>query len=174
MDSEQLVGSDLILLLLAAPTRWEEATNRINGITRLEKLLFIASNECDLDNVEDAFEFTPYHYGPYSRAVYEAVEILEEAGLIRESRPFVASGLDRAEELFSDMTNEIEFERQFILTPDGEAIANYLAKWHRGVSAQLSEIKDRHAGVALQSLIRYVYTRYPTYAIKSRIRDEIL
>ena len=45
MDTDELIASDLILLLLAAPTRWPQAQNRINGITRLEKLLFLIDQE---------------------------------------------------------------------------------------------------------------------------------
>ena len=127
MDTEELIAPDLILLLMAAPTRWQEARNRINGITRLEKLLFLIDKECTHANIERPFEYIAYHYGPYSKEVYEAVELLEEAGLIEEQRVFTDSDLDRAEELlYSDMTTEISYERQFILTDDGRAVADYL------------------------------------------------
>ncbi len=45
MTDYGLIGPDLVLLLLAAPGRGDAATNRVNGITRLEKLLFLADKE---------------------------------------------------------------------------------------------------------------------------------
>ena len=42
---EPLEDADLVLLLIAAPTAEEDARNRINGILRLEKLVFLATKE---------------------------------------------------------------------------------------------------------------------------------
>ena len=166
----------MVLLLLATPTRWEEATNRINGITRLEKLLFLVDKECNYgDALDEPFVFVPYHYGPYSKEVYEAVELLEEAGLIIEQRGFTDSELDRAEELFySGVATEISYERQFILTDDGRSVASYLFRNHPQLEAEISRIKDTYAGLSLQTLIYHVYTEYPDYAAKSVIRDKIV
>ena len=176
MENEKLIAPDLVLLLLATPTRWEDATNRINGITRLEKLLFLVDKECNYGEVlEQSFAFVPYHYGPYSKEVYEAVELLEEAGLIREQRGFTDSELDRAEELFySGMATEISYERQFILTEDGRTVANFLFRGHPQLESEIKRIKDTYAGLPLQALIYHVYTEYPDYAAKSIIRDQIV
>ena len=176
MDTEELIGPDIILLLLAAPTRWKQAENRINGITRLEKLLFLVDKECKSElNVAEPFSFVPYHYGPYSKEVYEAVELLEEAGLLEEWREFTDSELDRAEELlYSDMTTEISYERQFFLTADGESVANYLANRHPQLQKKIGCLKDQYAGLTLQNLIFHVYSNYPDYAERSVIRDKVV
>ena len=174
MDTEELIAPDLILLLLAAPTRW--AQDRINGITRLEKLLFLIDKECKHDvAIAGSFEFVAYHYGPYSREVYEAVELLEEAELIQESRAFTDSDLDRAEELlYSDMTTEISYERQFLLTRKGKIVADYLAESHPQLQEQIERLKDQYAGLTLQNLIFHVYSLYPDYTERSVIRDKIM
>ena len=176
MDAEELIAPDLILLLLAAPTRWHQAEDRINGITRLEKLLFLVDQECGHQGlIEKSFRFIPYHYGPYSKEIYEAVELLEEAGLVSEHRVFTDSELDRAEELlYSDMTTEISYERQFKLTEDGKDVAEYLSNGHPNLQAEISEIKDRYVGLTLQNLIFHVYNQYPEYAESSVIRDRVL
>ena len=176
MENEPLIAPDLVLLLLATSTRWEQATNRINGITRLEKLLFLVDKECNYgDALDKTFDFVPYHYGPYSKEVYEAVELLEEAGLIEEQRNFTDSELDRAEELlYSGMATEISYERQFILTDDGKSIARYLFRNRPQLEAEIRRIKDTYAGLPLQTLIYYVYTKYPDYAVRSVIRDKIV
>lgn len=176
MDTERLIGSDLILLLLVAPTRHAQAVNRINGITRLEKLLFLIEQECDYESyVDERFNFIAYNYGPYSKEVYEAVDILKQAGLVEEERKITDSVLDNAEELLcSDTTTEISYERQFILTDNGEAVAKYLANHHSKLQKKMSEIKNEYAGLTLQDLIFQVYTQYPDYAEKSHIREKIL
>ncbi|MCQ3813017.1 MAG: hypothetical protein KTU85_01155 [Acidimicrobiia bacterium] len=176
MDTEELIGPDLILLLLAAPSRWSKAVDRINGITRLEKLLFLIGKECEHNTaIREPFGFIAYHYGPYSREVYEAVELLEEAELVREDRAFTDSDLDRAEELlYSDMTTEISYERQFLLTEKGKIIAEYLAKSHPLVQEEIKRIKDQYAGLTLQNLIFHVYSQYPDYSEQSIIRNKIM
>ena len=160
MKDEPLIAPDLVLLLLAASTRWKRATNRINGITRLEKLLFLVDKEVHYRQaLDESFDFVPYHYGPYSKEVYEAVELLEEAGLIVEQRAFTDSDLDRAEELlYSDMATEISYERQFILTENGKRVASYLFRNRPQLESDLRRIKDTYAGLSLQALIYHVYT----------------
>ena len=176
METDELIGPDLVLLLLAAPTKWKDARDRINGITRLEKLLFLVEKECLFETaIQESFEFIPYHYGPYSQAIYEAVELLEEAGLVREWRKSTDSDLDTAEELFfSDTTPERAYERQFVLSEDGESVAEYLAQRNPGLIKRLGELKDKYCGLTLHELIFYVYSVYPKSTERSRIRDDVL
>lgn len=176
METEDLIASDLILLLLVAPSRWPKAKNRINGITRLEKLLFLIDKECKHKSViAEAFEFVPYHYGPYSREVYEAVELLEEADLLAEDRKLTESTLDCAEELlYADVSTELSHERQFLLTENGRHVAEFIAKNYPKLYKQIRQIKDRYAGLELRDLIYYVYTTYPDYTEQSVIRDEVI
>lgn len=176
MESEDLIAPDLVLLLLNAPTRWPEADGRINGITRLEKLLFLMDREIGSTiRLQQPFEFEAYHYGPYSREVYEAVELLEEAGLLEEERSLTDSDLDRAEELsYSDMATEISYERRFRLTDQGRLVASYLGNAHESISDEISALKDRYSGLSLQNLIYHVYTEYPDYTTKSVIREKVM
>lgn len=170
-----LYGPDMVLLLLAAPTQVDQADGRINGITRLEKLLFLADQEEEAQaGVQDPFKFEAYHYGPYSKAVYEAVELLEQAGLLKEERALGGEPFDEMEELETDVTDESPVERRFILTAEGQAVANLLASRHGDTSKALGRIKDRYAKMPLRQLIRYVYTRYPAFAEKSRIRSQVI
>lgn len=174
-SSEPLIAADLILLLLQAETDAPAARNQIHGVTRLEKLLFLAEQEEDISKqVEDGFVFKPYDYGPYSKEIYEAVELLEEANLLREERVFEGRSLDEMEEAVATNSEPEGVERRFFLTDEGTAVAQLLAKEHRKVSSALSSIKNRYAGMSLRSLIRYVYGRYPQFAEASKIRDEVL
>jgi hypothetical protein len=172
---EPLIGPDLVLLLLAAPTTVASAEDRINGITRLEKLLFLAEEEAHLSSeVEDPFSFVPYALGPYSKAIYEAVDLLEEAQLVNEYRALDGMALDGMEEAATGSGDQEGIERRFVLTADGKAVAGLLAAQHPEVVGSLSSIKNRYAGMPLRQLIRYVYLAHPEYAVASRIREEVL
>jgi uncharacterized protein YwgA len=169
-----LISTDLVLLLLKAHGSRPGTEGQINGITRLEKLLFLATQEEAIDEaVEDPFEFKPYHYGPYSKAIYEAVELLEELGLLVDDRYLDEERLDEAEELALAVADEQGVERRFTLTPEGQKVADLLATRRPEVLEKLSAIKTRYGNLSLRRLIRYVYSKYPTYAEQSVIRESM-
>lgn len=172
--AQQLIGPDLILMLLFASGKAREQKNRLDGITRLEKLLFLVDQETSaLQGVEDRFEFKPYDFGPYSKAVYEAVEVLEQAGLVQEERAYQGQSIDSQEEAEVMALDDREgLERRFWLTDNGTAVADLLSSTHPDVVRQLSEIKSSYGNMSLRQLIRYVYTKYPKWAEASKIRAQ--
>lgn len=172
---DDLYGPDLVLLLLAAPTRVGDAVDQIRGITRLEKLLFLADKEAQVqEHILERLRFVPYHYGPYSREVYQAVELLEEAGLLLDLRGYNPDTVDDMEELTVGITEEEAVERCFFLTDDGRDVARLLGARHPQLFHAMGALKDNYAGMSLRELIRYVYHKYPTYAERSKIRDQVL
>ncbi len=174
LHDEDIRASDLVLLLLAAHGKGDSAQDRLNGITRLEKLLFLAEQETDLSKKADnRFEFKAYDYGPYSKGVYEAVDLLEEAGLLTEERAYAGQPLDEMEEWTAVVEQREGVERRFTLTDRGKAIAAYLAQKHPDVAHALAEIKAKYGAMPLRSLIRYVYSTYPPFAAASKIRDQL-
>ena len=54
----------------------------LNGVTRLEKLLFLLQNETSFEGVADFYKFKAYNFGPFSKEVYESVDFLEGCGFI--------------------------------------------------------------------------------------------
>jgi uncharacterized protein YwgA len=175
-EAARLHAPDLILMLLAAQAGTRSVQQRLDGITRLEKLLFLADQETTVrSEVADPFVFEPYDFGPYSKAVYEAVDLLEQAGLVQEDRAYQGQALDSAEEAQAIAPEEREgIERRFWLTEDGIAVAQLLSRVHPKVASQLAQIKGQYGDMPLRRLIRYVYTKYPKFAEASKIRDEVL
>ncbi len=170
-----LFAEDLILLLLhAAPTRGEDS-GALNGVTRLEKLLFLADKEARIGElVANPFNFKPYDYGPYSKDIYEAVDLLEEAHLLQEERVIEGTSIDELEEFTTGVEEREGVERRFQLTPEGRDVATLLAKQFPDAANRLAEIKQRYGNLPLRRLIRYVYTQYPSFAEASKIRDQVL
>lgn len=172
--------TDLILVLLAADASDPSQRFRCDGITRLEKLLFLLEHDEAFKDfkteIAEPFTFEPYHYGPYSKEVYSAVDLLKALKLLRERRVDVSTGLDLSEEtevLGPEDLNEEEgyVERRFTLTEDGKAVAKLLSTRisSRGKGI-LRELKDRFGRMPLRQLLRYVYSQHPAYATQSRIR----
>jgi uncharacterized protein len=180
-STPQLDQTDTILLLLAAETDNPNQRFRCDGITRLEKLVFLLKQETDFDSeVYEPFAFEAYHYGPYSREIYDAVDFLKAMKLMSERQVDVSSGLDVSEEVEAldpyDALGEDDryIERQLELTEDGMAVANVLSTRVSAIGKEaLKTIKDKYGTMPLRQLLRYVYERYPAYAEKSLIRDAI-
>lgn len=185
---DRIDHTDLILLLLGAPTRDVEQQGRCRGITRLEKLAFLLEEETDFSDKArlptDELHFRPYHYGPYTREVYDAVALLSSIGLLRERRVDAVSGLELGEEydeldsvdlgLSSGVTETPYVERVLELTDKGELIARVIGeKVGREATVIVSELKDRFGVMPLRQLLRYVYDLRPDMAVESRIRDAI-
>ena len=176
--------TDLILVLLAAPTSDPRQRFRCDGITRLEKLLFLLEAEEDYQEfrqeIKEPFAFEPYHYGPYSRDVYDAVDLLKALRLLREQRVNVSTGLDVGEEGealdVEDLSDPDAYvERRFTLTDDGQAIAKLLSTRLSPKGKQLlAELKERFGRMPLRQLLRYVYTNHEKYTTKSRIRSTLI
>lgn len=177
MEAEALVGSDLVLLLLAAPGQGKASTGRIDGVTRLEKLLYLATRESTLPGqVQDPLEFVPYNYGPFSKSVYEAVEVLEEMEppLVREERVLDGRTIDNETEAGLGTGRTEYVERRFMLTEEGTLVADLLAHANQEVMQLLADIKSRYGSMTLNQLVNYVYNRYPEDTVNSLIRDRHL
>jgi uncharacterized protein YwgA len=174
-QQRDLTAEDLVLLLIAAIGPDGEI-GRLNGITRLEKLLFLADKETKVSAaVNQPFAFRAYDYGPYSKAVYEAVDLLEQAGLLREERVLEGASLDELEEDFAAGSDVREgVERRFVLTDVGKEVADLLMSRNPVESTDLATIKQQYGGLPLRTLIGFVYRKYPDYAKVSKIRSEIL
>jgi hypothetical protein len=169
---------DAIVLLLGAPSRSPSLRGRIEGITRLEKLVFLLEQETEVGKLlTERPEFQAHNFGPFSAKVYQAVETLESADLITDSATLSPTEEDswEADQLIGDEPATAYTTRDFELTPLGERYyAALLAELPKGTEQRLKTFKDQFAGLPLRQLVRYVYTRYPDLTEKSLIRKQIL
>lgn len=169
---------DLIVLLLGAPARSPALRDRVEGITRLEKLVFLLENETDLDQLlTETADFVGHNFGPFSVKVYQAVETLEAAGLLTDSASVSPTEEDSWEidNLIGESEASAYTTRDFELTDLGrQYYAAVLAELPPRTEEKLSTFKDRFGGLPLRQLIRYVYTRYPQLAENSLIKKDIL
>ena len=167
---------DVIVFLLGAKTRTPSLSGQIDGITRLEKLIFLLQKESDIGRLltEDP-EFHAHHFGPFSSSIYHAVDTLKTAGLIEERLKYSGSAEDAWETANIVGQDAPYSSRAFRLTELGN---KYYIALEEEFSTELAEsvgsFKDRFASMPLRQLVRYVYTKYPEFTENSIIKDEIL
>jgi hypothetical protein len=167
---------DVIVLLLGAPGG-AEVPGYLDGVTRLEKLVFLLEHETPVRSwVTEVADFRSHKFGPFSAKIYRAVDMLSAYGLLRDSARVSNSTEDRWEAV-NVLGDELDpyTTRTFQLTERGEKYyAALIAELPANAESLLTEFKDRFARLPLRQLVRYVYERYPEFTDKSEIRDEIL
>lgn len=157
----------------------------LNGITRLEKLIFLLIRETEFEGIAQFFVFKPHNFGPFSKEVYEAVDFLASCELITiTERAYPSFYADVAEALLVDEIDisddesredtTVAVEKCFSLTENGRRVANI---WRTGIAArgkiglrdlqQLDALVMRFGHMPLNQLIRYVYRRHPDMTTKS-------
>jgi len=168
---------DAVVLLLGAPSDTSATSDRIEGITRLEKLLFLLERETDVSDLltEDA-DFRSHNFGPFSAKVYHAVDVLAAAGLVTDSAEV---GSTTEESWESDVVLGIGMDpymtRDISLTDRGRKYYRSLvSELPDSAEEEITELKNRFGSIPLRQLVRYVYKRYPQYTDKSQIRESIL
>lgn len=173
-----LETDDAIILLLGAPGATERDRGRVEGITRLEKLLFLLEMETDAATwLKEKADFSADNFGPFSAKAYQEIETLTSYGLITDSATLSESAEDswESEHIIGETQAEPYATRNFALTKKGE---RYYRKLLELLPAEaepvVSELKRRFGSIPLRRLIRYVYQRYPDFTVNSIIRDEIL
>lgn len=171
---------DAIVLLLGAPSMIPRLEGRIEGITRLEKLVFLLERETSAASWlnEDA-EFMPYNFGPFSSKVYQAIDMLSAAQIVEDSGTDAKTPEDNWEKYHviggRVAADDPYITRDFRLTDRGwRYYSTLVEQLPQGAIDELATFKDKFAHLPLRQLVRYVYQRYADFTTQSLIRDEIL
>jgi predicted DNA binding CopG/RHH family protein len=159
----------MVLLLHASSPRGDTA---IQGVTRLQKLLFVLEQK-----VAGHSSFYAYDYGPFSEEVNDAAEALRLAGLMRGSH-----GEAVGPPSFDDMM-AVVVERSgpwddraggdFELNQRGHDAAERLRRSDRAYDELYKYIQALRGEWDTPDLVERVYDAFPKYAERSRIRDEV-
>jgi len=190
----KLSKQQLLLLLLGLESAGISSKG-IGGITRLQKLLFLLWKEAGIQEVDTGFEFKPYKAGPYSRKLYDELELLENLGFIQSESQGEATDAEAAEleelsfedlmgddgQTFGDVnasSSDSFEERRFTLTQKGiDTVKSILSKQEAKPFAEgIRKIKSKFANYSLQDLLYHVYTKYDDdgWTSESEIREQVL
>lgn len=183
--------SDLLLLLLYAKDRLGRPARGICGITRIQKLLFLATHElgCPL-NFTRLYRFQPYRLGPFSAEVYDDINLLARSGIVSrqdvdpsgmpviQTDVTVAADINRLNHCLAEIERLNALSTQISLTSRGRRFAQALADSARrqnpALLAALQALKVAWVDRPLAELLSYVYRRYPEYTTESEILDRLL
>lgn len=175
-------GLDVLLMLLYANDGTKQGAP-VNGITRLDKLMFLLSKTEEFEHLfEDDYSFTAYNYGPYATELLDDIEALEVEGLLvsegTSSRSDASETKDA--ETIEEETGELDVTSEmypfvsYRLTSEGMEIAKHL---HNCLTDQqklkLEKVKSAFNRVPLSSLLKYVYEEFPESASESLIKDKV-
>ncbi len=176
---------DLLIVLIYAPGKQGVVAEPIDGITKLQKLMFLLQQGVgpkQLVKQAKDLGFKPYKMGPYSRRLVQDLEELQSAGIISTTRLeyLLPDDSDRAATQDTDWdmsarkSKRVESFR-FRLSDDlGVQVGSDL--WEGATARQreeLTEFKSFFNSLSLRQLLIFVYERFPNYTTESTIKDEL-
>ncbi len=168
----QIDKEDVLLLLLFSMSG-EEAKESVASITRVEKMMYLLQEETEfLGKLQDKFEYKPWKFGPFSKGIYEALDLLFSFDLLDievQELPNYPEYTERDElKLIGMEEEEPAIEKVFALTDRGKRVAeNLKGSISKKDWAELINLKRRFEGVPLTALIQYVYREYPETTTES-------
>lgn len=187
----KLIGADYLLLMLYLNDK-----EPIKSAVRLTKMMFLFNEEIApllnkrgvVIDKKDLPDFQAYNYGPFSKDVYEQIELFQSIHFIQVKDLNAKEEMDEAddweEQAFID---EIESQPSFANRRDGKFMRYELLTQgedyvkseiiHNLTPEQLTILNDfkvRITQTPIKAILRYVYTKYPNMTENSLIKDEVL
>ncbi|MBI3748070.1 MAG: hypothetical protein HY262_04380 [Chloroflexi bacterium] len=175
---------DLVLLLLRA------AGGKLTGITRLQKLIFLITEDDRYKRLAKAHQapvpvFRPYKMGPFTPELYDAVQVLTsfEPPLMaaRAATPGTPDEVETA--LFVEGNDLDDAEpipasgpqpAAFALTSDGRTVADHL--WQDApadLRSTIETIVSDYGRLPLRELLRRVYREHEEWTTHSEIKGQL-
>ena len=119
---------------------------------QLQKSIFLIQKNFEgLDGIKD-YNFVPYNYGPFDRAVYQDAESLEAEGLVAS----VPSGSGR-------WVN-------YVATAKGRDHLEKVIKVDKKIQEEVSSIVELTQSLSFNALVREIYKEFPEMKINSIFR----
>jgi DNA-binding PadR family transcriptional regulator len=99
------------------------------------------------------YDFTAYHFGPFSPDIYYDLEALEQRGLVQIER------------------SDTGKRRAYVITPQGKAAAEQIRAEQHRASGYLGNVARWVQRKSFTALLRYIYRRWPQYRENSIFVD---
>lgn len=134
-----------------------ESSSEIHGRTRLQKLVFLTTEDKLSDTAFSPYKFKKYHYGPFCKQIFDDIQALEDRGLVTISKT-------------RTLGRTAKYGYQ--LTPAGDEIAT-LASDHdslKNIFTAAQTIAETYNRMSIRDILQYVYTEYAKYIENSIYR----
>ena len=175
MSNKKLNGADYLLLLLCLDNRAP-----IYGAIRLEKMMFLFNEEIAPRLKETGLDsdklpgFISYNFGPFSKDVYEQVELFKGIGFLQvtdlKAREELIEADDWEEGPFDEelrysgfQLNEEKRYYKYQMLKLGEEYVNskIIPELTPEQLSMLLQFKKKITSLSPKQILRYVYTKYP-------------
>ena len=170
VEAGQPAIKDLMVLLLHASNK--RGQDAVQGITRLQKLLFVIEQ-----NLATQSRFYAFNYGPFNEEVNDAANALRLAGFLRSGQSVSAEPPTFAAMMATVVERPGPREdfatEEFALSEEGHRAAERLRRSSRAYDQLYAYIQKLRSDWDTPALIRRVYKTWPKYAERSLIRDEV-
>ena len=177
---------DLLITLLYTPDR-EGISKPIEGITRLQKLMFLLQQRAkyaprDLVDLAGKYQYEAYKMGPYAKRLNQDLEELESAGIVVTERldywlPDDMDGPVEDDTIFDSTTpprKRVQSSRYALSNDFGREVGQEL--WESLAPKQRKELSDfKHFfnSLSLRQLLIFTYEKFPEYTSESTIKEHL-
>ena len=170
-------SKDFLLAFLYAPGSGGEVRQSIRGITRFEKLVFLALRDKHFAHLIKGFGYKPDSYGPFSDRLQDDLEGLSDIGLVQK-KPLDVPEMP-ADELHDAEGGEFlsrPVPLVFKLTDLGVSIAGRIWDTLEPVEREaIACVKSEFNRLPLDRLLSHVYiTSASEWTSKSVVKDKYL
>jgi uncharacterized phage-associated protein len=184
----KLIGADYLLLLL-----YLNGKEPIEGAVKLTKMMFLFEKQIAPVLKEKGLEsdklpeFFAYNYGPFSKDIYQQLDLFESINFIQINDTYsdeeLSSVDNMSENEFVDECYEGNVElktennyRVYRITDEGSGYveSELLPVIEEQHKILLEQFKKKITDMPIKKLLHYVYTKYPEYTDKSLIKEEVL
>jgi len=169
---------DLLLVLLFAPSQKSKKCEPIEGITRLQKLIFLLNQgkgPKSLVEIAKEYDYKAYKMGPYTENLRKDLDTLISFGLVGTERLRYMISDDVDDPYYEQEENYKRVESQkFFLTESGKEVGAEL--WDNLSSkdkTELMEFKTFFCSLTLRQLLIFVYDQFPEFTVKSEIKKQL-
>jgi len=172
-------GTDVILTLLFAGGRRKPENEEIVGNTKLVKLMFLLAHETSLKKYLTDFPYDAYNFGPYSSQLFDALQALINAGLVKTKSSDSEGYLEEADRFHIERqaienTESPKTTIIYSLSSEGRVVASTLFRsLTQAEQEELTTIKRAFNSIPLRKLLQYVYRKYPKFTTESVIREYV-
>jgi hypothetical protein len=161
---------ELIVLLLDGDRQQQDS---INGMTRLQKLLFVIQQELD----KDSSTFYSYKFGPFDDQVIDCARALRLNGFLAGS---TADSVSSAPPSFEHMMATVAKHSRppqeaevFELSEAGRAAAETLRSSDAAFESLHSQVQELRTAWDTPDLLERVYETFPEMTDRSLIKEEV-
>lgn len=139
--------------LLPLALLYTEHRESIDGTTRFQKLVFLAQEETEVPHY---WNFEPDRYGPFSADLARDIDSLIKGGFIE--RETVVNRYNREKHVYHLTNKGVQAAKAMLQKSDYE-----------GLFEEAKAVKRQYNEMAIQDLLKYVYTRYDDYASQTEL-----